>query len=165
MNFPLTPAETKEVRYLAALRNRKETIFGVSTYSSAYSALRAHEVGLAGEMAWCRFLGATIDSRCLPRGDDGNDIVLHGATMAVKTTTYTADPWLRVEDEHCSASLYLLASAHPDLTCVRLIGWTTRAGVLRARRKRLTRNGPTNYIVGRVDLLPPGLLLAFLLMR
>ena len=135
--------------HLAQLRNAKEEAFGAMTYG--LDSQEAHEVGVYAEIAVAHWYDVPVDVAEYERGDDGVDLCVQGYPLAVKATTYTDDPWLRVEVEHYHPRCHYLCCV-VDGAKVELIGYATPQEVREAPRKRLVEGGPMNYVMRAKDL-------------
>jgi hypothetical protein len=118
---------------------------------------QTHIRGLKGELAAARYYGLDPDLQCRPRGDDGTDFVAEydgeRATIDVKTTAYTRDPWLRVRaDGHHTADYYLLAAV--DGPAVTLAGWAS-ASTVAATPISAETGHHDNHILRGDDLATP----------
>jgi len=154
MIHKLTPLEKAIADYFSRQRNKKEKQFGAMTYS-VNTGINAHYVGICGEIAAAQLLGGEIDFSTYARGDNGVDLVIDGVKVDVKTTTYSVDPWLRVETEHWHPeTCYVLCSFDQQKDTVELIGRCRGSTIKRIGEvKKLTKNGPTNYIL-KQSMLP-----------
>jgi hypothetical protein len=142
---------------IAGGRNRKEGRFGAMTYGGVRGSLEAHLLGVVPEYAVARLVGGRVDREVFDgRGDDGRDLVTPlGLVVAVKSTTYKADPWLRVEVRHLKPDVdRWVCCAYDGGHEVVLAGWAGRDVVLAAPLKRLRPGGPLNRVV-RPALLRP----------
>ena len=153
MFHKLTSLEKAIASYFASQRNKKEAQFGAMTYSTN-AGIDAHYVGICGEIAAAQVLGGVIDFSTYAKGDNGADLVIGGVSVDVKTTTYTADPWLRVELEHWHPdTCYVLCSFDQQSDTVELIGRCKGSTIKKMGKiKRLTKNGPINYVLARSSL-------------
>jgi hypothetical protein len=141
---------------LARGRNLKEQRYGPMTYGSRLTGIEAHVIGVVAEQGVAHHFGVEVDAAIHARGDNGIDLVLPGlGRTGVKCTTYGADPLLRVEGEHLceGVAAYLLAHVDPRrLEEVWLIGWATKAEVVKGRKARFVANGPVNYVLHEGEL-------------
>lgn len=146
---------------IARARNEKEAIYGGMNYApEKESGLKPHMVGIVGELAVSRYLGLPYDARIFARsGDDGVDLLSKKLKIQVKSTTYTRDPWLRVECHLPPCDIYVLTAVKlPALdkldAVVTLVGYATHAMVMMAPQKILRKNGPRNYVLTSGQLVP-----------
>lgn len=146
-----------EALALAQERNKKEKRFGGKTYNDTMTAQNSHNLGIVGEAITAFHLGVPIDSRIFHnKGDDGVDLV-HPTlgNIAVKTTTYWDDPYLRAEVKRDFEIIdtYILCYVDPTLDETWIIGYITRDELHRvATKRKLGRFLPENYICKEQDL-------------
>ncbi len=144
---------------LAKQRNKKEKRFGGKTYNDTMTAQDSHNMGIIAEAAVAYYLGVEISSRIFHnKGDDGVDLVcpVYG-NIAVKSTSYFDDPFLRAEVkrdfEHINT--YILCYVSKDLKDIWIIGQIPRSELhIKGKRKKLGRFLPENWIAKESDLLP-----------
>lgn len=140
-----------EALALAQERNKKEKRFGGKTYNDTLTAARSHEIGIIGEAISAYHLGVPIDSRIFHnKGDDGVDLV-HPilGNIAVKTTTYWDDPYLRAEVKRDFEIIdtYILCYVNPTLDETWIIGYISRNELHQVGvQKKLGKFLPTNWI-------------------
>jgi len=151
--------KNSELKYLLDLtkkRNAKKARFGAMTYGGKQGSGMAHFIGLVGEYAVAKSIGAEVDTRIFEdHGDDGIDLLEE--KWGVKTTTYLNDPYLRVEVHHFNEEIkgYVLCAYNPrqDLRRVEIVGWALREEVRKAKQATLRRGGPLNYIMKKEQLV------------
>jgi hypothetical protein len=154
----LGEGEINFLRELAKKRNAKEKAYGACTYGGKQGGCMAHYIGLVGEYAVTKSIGVQVDERIFEdHGDDGVDFdsVLCGK-WGVKTTTYTIDPYLRVEKHHFSEEVrgYVLCAYNmqKNIQKVEIVGWAFKDDVKQAEQRVLRRGGPLNYILEKTQL-------------
>jgi hypothetical protein len=148
----LTKPLMQLVDILAEQRNRKEKIFGDSTYGQRVSPLEAHTQGLKAEVAVAHHYDLDLDVTMYEdRGDFGVDLYYKGVPVSVKSTNYRSDPYLRVEERHFLENhLYVCCAVQGRE--VDIVGWASWKDVLAGEKKRLMANGPMNYILTKDQL-------------
>lgn len=151
MVHKLTEFEKSIAMFLAGRHNEKEAKYGAMTYDNG-SGVNAHYIGICGEIAVAQLLGGKMDFSTYDRGDTGIDLSILGVNVDVKTTTYMKDPWLRVELEHWkSDTCYVLCAFDGEV--VKLVGRCSGRFIKKhGEKKRLTKNGPENYILSGTKL-------------
>ncbi len=138
---------------LAGNRNGKEATFGAMTYGGVHSGRKAHYIGLCAEIAVAHYFNEDVDAETYAKGDNGTDIIVRGHKIAVKSTTYVRDPFLRVEKEHFQDdTLYFCCAV--QLPHVFLCGYAAANEVKNGDQRQLVGNGPVNYVLAMKDLTP-----------
>jgi hypothetical protein len=146
-----------EALALAQERNKKEKRFGGKTYNDTMTAQNSHNLGIIGEAIAAYYLEVPIDSRIFHnKGDDGVDLV-HPTlgNIAVKTTTYWDDPYLRAEVKRDFEIIdtYILCYVNPNLDETWIIGYISRDELHKnAKVRKLGKFLPLNYILGEDKL-------------
>lgn len=153
----LTEAQKQDVLDLAKQRNKKEKRFGGKTYNDTMTAQDSHNMGLMAEMAVSVYLGVDVDRRIFNnKGDDGVDLVCPKfGNIAVKSTSYYDDPYLRAEVKRDFEIIdtYILVYVAPTLDKIELVGYISRKDLhTKGKKKRLGRFLPENYICKEGDL-------------
>jgi hypothetical protein len=152
--------EKKELEYaytLAKARNGKEKRFGAMTYGGVRNGIEAHLLGIVPEIAIAKYFNVSVDSRIFSfHGDDGIDLSSTPlGRIGVKSTSYTEEPYLRVEIEHFNPQIdtyVLCAYTIKMFDHVSVIGWATRDEVKTAKKIRFIKTGPLNYVLYEPEL-------------
>lgn len=157
IKIDLPPELRQEALDLAKERNKKEKRFGGKTYNGTMTAQNSHDMGLLAEMAVSFYLGIEVDKRIFHnKGDDGIDLVHQKlGNIAVKSTSYEVDPYLRAEVKRDFDIIdnYILCYVSKDLQDIYIIGYISRTDLhTRGVKKKLGRFLPENWIVGEKDL-------------
>lgn len=102
MDYPpiilLTAPDIVEAKRVASLRQmNKEGLNSTQRFHAGETSLDGHVLGVLGELAVGRFLGADIDKKRRQEGDQGFDFEIRGITIDVQTTPY--DPGFLKYDE------------------------------------------------------------------
>lgn len=147
----------EEALDLAKQRNKKEKRFGGKTYNDTMTAQDSHNMGIIAEAAVAHYLGVDIDRRIFNnRGDDGVDLVCpRFGNIAVKSTSYYDDPYLRAEvkRDFDIIDTYILVYVAPTLDKIELVGYISRKDLhTKGKRKKLGRFLPENWICKEGDL-------------
>lgn len=147
----------EEALDLAKQRNKKEKRFGGKTYNDTMTAQDSHNMGIIAEAATAHFLGVDIDRRIFNnKGDDGVDLVCPKfGNIAVKSTSYYDDPYLRAEVKRDFEIIdtYILVYVSPTLDKIELVGYISRKDLhTKGKQKKLGRFLPTNWICKERDL-------------
>ena len=153
----LTDKQLDKLDQLAKARNKKSKRFGACTYNSDQTGNDTHLIGLLGEFAVSQHFEVPLDETIYDNhGDVGADFVIDGLGRAeVKTTTYYAEPLLRVPVDSISkkTDAYILCAVNKNnLKQVQIIGWLGTKKVIQARQQKLSRYGPKNYIIAEESL-------------
>lgn len=135
---------------IARARNTKESVFGAMTYRGVRGSLEAHVLGIVPEAAVAMILGLRVDRTVRSeRGDDGYNLDSPEGRVSVKTTTYTCDPWLRVEEDQLHEADRFVCCAYGGGLSVDVVGWASREMLdsPEAKSGRLVTGGPLNRIL------------------
>lgn len=157
----LTNKEVEYVNQIAHQRNKKEKRFGGKTYNNKLNSEKAHLIGLAAEFAIAQLFGVQIDDKIYHNhGDSGIDLILSikgtQVKVAVKATTYQAEPFLRAEVKHNKPEIdiYILCYVNKeDISDVEFVGWQYRQVVEKAKIRKFSQYGPQNYVLTEKELL------------
>jgi hypothetical protein len=170
--------DTDECRHDANLRNGKEEMFGARIHTesklltSPKESLIVHIKGLLGEKAVCVATGVPFNRTIYKRrGDKRADLLsipekhfdpsVDPETMTsaeIKTTTLDNGPLaVRIKDYRKDVPYYIScyvdrASLHADVIEVVICGYATNEQVRKAKKDRLSPEGPMNYIVDDTEL-------------
>lgn len=97
-----------------------------------------HLPGVAGEWAYGLFAGLEPNLELLIQGHPEPDF----PGVEVKTSTYYADPWLRMfTEERLRAPAYVLCALDQPNRKVRVVGWASRRDIILAPLERLGVRG------------------------
>lgn len=128
MNITLCEEEISRAKNIASARNGTQEGMGFKTnkWTKARSGFDSHFIGLCGELAGAKALGAVIDDSIYIGGDDGTDVVAFGLTWQIKTSTYTGDDvelkFNRPEDFKSQAAMLVQSKSIANHLIVGVIG-------------------------------------------
>lgn len=139
-----------------AMGRGRQAAHGNDPGETAYreTPAKAHQIGVAGEIAFAARFGLPLDTAMRPSGDAGVDFQTGLGVIQVKTSKLGVDLLVqqRLVEKHGWARYYVLAQFDEVTKTARLLGWTTDTVVRMAVQIRI-RLG-VSYRVLREHLAP-----------